>query len=249
MRDKNREQQRLDRLEQKRQEVNRRIDERRDMINRQFDRREAELRKGLNEKQEQIIAAALRVLDAEGLNSLSLRKLATYLDMQAPALYWHFKNKDLLIDYLAEAILKEEFTELKPREADEPWQEWFITMCQRMRKAMLSHRDGARIVAGAKLYPAVTLAQFMEVCQESLISAGLSEERGRLIIGTAIHFTFGRVIEEQSSPTNEELENFDFKRFFGQYPRLARNVELMLDDMQAGRDHFDESLRLIVGNA
>lgn len=42
----------------------------------------------------QIIEAAIALLDAEGLGALTVRRLARQLDVEPPALYWHFANKD-----------------------------------------------------------------------------------------------------------------------------------------------------------
>ncbi len=47
------------------------------------------------------------VLDEEGLDDVTLRKIASKLGIQDPTLYWHFKNKSDLIDDMAEAILKD----------------------------------------------------------------------------------------------------------------------------------------------
>lgn len=195
-----------------------------------------------------IVTAALELLDEEGLSELSLRKLAAKVNLRAPALYWYFKNKDELLDYMAEAILASEFTHLTPRSNDENWQDWLVCMCQRLRTAMLSHRDGARIVAGAHLYPAVTLAQFIETACESLSTAGLSNDRVDLIVGTAVHFTFGRVIEEQSSPSFEEIKEMDIRDVVQTYPRLARTIERIQATGEVrgfGDDVFEESIRLI----
>jgi AcrR family transcriptional regulator len=48
-----------------------------------------------------VVRAALRLLDEVGLHGLSLRKVASELGVQAPALYWHFKNKQELLDEMA----------------------------------------------------------------------------------------------------------------------------------------------------
>jgi TetR/AcrR family tetracycline transcriptional repressor len=237
-----RERRNLKRLEQKRLAMHEHID-------RKFSEKESRMgaQLQLNDRQEQIIAAALRLLDAEGLNNLSLRKLAKLLDLQAPALYWHFKNKEVLIDYMAEAILRQEFADLQARLDTETWQDWLMQACKRLRKAMLAHRDGARIVAGAHFYPAVTLMKFIEVCEESLVSAGVDERHTDLVVSTAIHFTFGRVIEEQAGPSLEQIEALDITSLAEQYPRLASSIARTMQELAAGYDEFDSALRLIVG--
>jgi TetR/AcrR family tetracycline transcriptional repressor len=200
-----------------------------------------------SEDQRRIIAAALELLDEVGLNELSLRKLATKLDLKAPALYWHFKNKGVLIDYMAEAILQTEFKYIKSRPDNVPWQDWLVDICKRLRQAMNSRRDGARIVAGAHLYPAVTLIRIYEATQESLISAGLEPRKADLVTTTAIHLTFGRVIEEQSSPGPEDLGKEDIKWLQKEFPRVSDSVKRTIEDNRHGYDEFEESLRLFIG--
>ena len=198
---------------------------------------------------QRIIAAALELLNEEGLNELTLRKLAAKVNLKAPALYWYFKNKDELVDHMAEAILAREFAELTPRTDDEPWQEWLVATCKQLRQAMLRYRDGARIVAGAHLWPAVTLARLLETTSASLMSAGMSHEDVELIAGTAIHFTFGRVIEEQSSPSREELRTMNIDDIALTYPRLAhhvRRIQATTEYVGFSDNNFEQAVRLIV---
>src|ERR1700688_4158094 len=54
-------------------------------------------------KRQGVVRTALRILDEVGLDGLTVRKLASELGVQAPALYWHFKNKQALLDEMATA--------------------------------------------------------------------------------------------------------------------------------------------------
>lgn len=221
-------------------------------MNRQFDRmRERLLKKygATNDSQQRIIEAALSLLKEEGLDNLSLRKLAHNVNMQAPALYWHFKNKSALVDYMAEEILQRQFKSVAPRKADEPWQEWLVAHMQKLRKAMLAFPDGGRVVAGARLYPAVTLAKINEIALESLITANVAPAIARQTVVTAINYTFGNVIEEQASPSPEELASIDLDDFFESFPHLR---QVVADVKQHGFDpdeDFKAGLRLIIHGA
>lgn len=217
--------QHIERLEQRRRLINERLDKQREQINARLDRHEAELGKRLNVKKEQIIASALELLKEKGLNDLSLRDIAKRLHMQAPALYWYFKSKDDLIDFMAEAILQQEFADLQPRRDNETWQDWLTHHMIQLRHAMLAYPDGARVVAGAHIYPAVTLAQSMECSLISLQSAGISMQTARHIILTATHYTFGYVIEEQAAPTAEQIAQIDLQELLAPYPNMAKAVE------------------------
>jgi TetR/AcrR family tetracycline transcriptional repressor len=240
----------LARLEQMRAHAQHRLDEQLDRI----DERIAHARQHLladeshpSEDQQRIITAALALLDEVGFNDLSLRKLAAKLNRKPPALYWHFENKEALIDYMAEAILQAEFHDLTPRQDEEPWQDWLVHTCTRLRTAMHTHRDGARIVAGAHLSPAVTLMRLYEVSLQSLMSAGVEMQRAHLIIKTAIEFVFGHVIEEQSSPSPDEVEHMDFLALSEHFPLFSRSIEHSLEAARRGYNEFENALRLIVG--
>ncbi|MFI7289212.1 TetR/AcrR family transcriptional regulator [Streptomyces anulatus] len=53
---------------------------------------------------EQIVAAAIELLDAEGVEALSMRKLGTRLDAAATSLYRHVANKDELIELVVDDV-------------------------------------------------------------------------------------------------------------------------------------------------
>lgn len=56
---------------------------------------------------ERVLLAALELVDAEGLDALSMRRLAGDLGVEAMALYHHAENKDGLLDGLVEVIFAE----------------------------------------------------------------------------------------------------------------------------------------------
>jgi TetR/AcrR family transcriptional regulator, tetracycline repressor protein len=202
-----------------------------------------------NDNQQRIIEAALDLLRQDGLANITLRKLASRVDMKAPALYWYFQSKEELVDYMAEAILQQEFIDLRERQADEPWQDWLDVQMSRLRKAMLRYPDGARVVAGAHLYPAVTLGKLFEYTLESLVSAGFQTQTARHILMTATTYTFGFVIEEQSMPNSEEIAMLNKELSDGGYPRI---VEAMQEAHKLHRDmghDYRAGLQMIIKGA
>ena len=52
---------------------------------------------------ERIIAAALRVMDTEGLEAVSMRRIAREVGVEAMSLYHHVRDKDDLLDGICEA--------------------------------------------------------------------------------------------------------------------------------------------------
>jgi TetR/AcrR family tetracycline transcriptional repressor len=195
-----------------------------------------------------IVTAALRVLDEEGLGNLTLRRVASELNVQAPAIYWHVKDKTELIDHMAQAILMEQFAEIDPPKKGEPWQDWLVDQMLKLRTAMWSHRDGARVVAGAHLVPAKVLAQLFEVSLSTLHDAGLKLSTADLLVSTAVHFVFGRVIEEQAGPSLDTIESMNIDVLFSEYPTFTRSVKEMLKS-PAFEDEFVESIRIMIDGA
>ncbi|MGC4938885.1 TetR/AcrR family transcriptional regulator [Kribbella sp. DT2] len=57
--------------------------------------------------QEQIVAAAIKLLDADGLDALSMRKLGAELGAVATAVYWHVANKDELLELVVDHVYGE----------------------------------------------------------------------------------------------------------------------------------------------
>ncbi|MFG3441238.1 TetR/AcrR family transcriptional regulator [Nonomuraea sp. NPDC047897] len=52
-----------------------------------------------------IVERALEIGDAEGLDAVTIRRLAADLDVTPMALYWHFKNKDRLLVGMADHLV------------------------------------------------------------------------------------------------------------------------------------------------
>jgi AcrR family transcriptional regulator len=206
----------------------------------------------VDRRKTQIIEAALDLLSEKSLTELSLRDIAKKLAIKAPALYWYFKSKSELVDYMAEAILKKGFADAQPRADDEPWQDWLIAYMHRLRKAMLAYPDGGRVVSGAHLYPVRSLAQIFENLALSLMSAGLDEQTTALIIMTTVHFTFGFVIEEQSGPSDEDVAAFTeahHRNFSTNYPNFTHAFEQYMSGDTTSDRSYDAALRLIIRGA
>ncbi|RVX45396.1 TetR family transcriptional regulator [Nonomuraea polychroma] len=67
-----------------------------------------------------IAERALEIGDAEGLDAVTIRRLATDLGVTPMALYWHYKNKEQLLVGMADHLI----AGFAPKPADErPWQE------------------------------------------------------------------------------------------------------------------------------
>ena len=98
-----------------------------------------------------VARAALRLLDRAGLDGLTVRKLAGELGVQAPALYWHFKNKEELLEEMATTVFLDAVRDSGWPHPDANWPEWAEQFGKRLREMLLRYRDGARMFSGRYL--------------------------------------------------------------------------------------------------
>lgn len=95
--------------------------------------------------QEAIVDAALEVLDADGLDQLSMRHIARTLNTTAGALYWHVGSKDGLLDLIFDHVIGEQHV---PDPDPERWREQVKDVARTMRATILGHRDIVRLSIG-----------------------------------------------------------------------------------------------------
>jgi TetR/AcrR family tetracycline transcriptional repressor len=213
------------------------------------------------QRRAEIVAAGLRLLEAGGLDGLSLRGVARELGMHAPGLYWYIESRQELIDLMAKAILNEAVGKLAPPAPGQGWDEWLTDFALRMRRALFAHRDGARVVAGALLFRTNALTPFLELALETLEAEGFSRDLAMLGAITVMRYTLGIALDDQESPVREEgarrmLEEAirkgtrtDAER----WPRVAevmsrwfQHVRTMPSAEEHGEMHFKHGLALVI---
>lgn len=122
--------------------------------------------------------------------------------MAAPTLYWHVRSKQHLLDLMAEAIVHEgaPLVDGDPSPT-EPWWEWLADRARAIRRAMLLHPDGARVVAGNR--PPPEAAHKIERVLSVLVDAGFTPpEALRCLLALTAHIS-GDALETQSESARE----------------------------------------------
>jgi TetR/AcrR family transcriptional regulator, tetracycline repressor protein len=155
-------------------------------------------------QREDVARAALRVLDEVGLDGLTMRRLAAELNIQGASLYWHFTNKQELINCMAEVIVADAFVDLRPPEADQNWTTWMAGYARLLRRMAMSHRDGARTLAEADL----SLGLFMsggDLATRVLLDAGFEARQAWGCVITVLSFVLGGSFEVQADPSHRLL--------------------------------------------
>jgi AcrR family transcriptional regulator len=151
-----------------------------------------------------IVEAALRVLDREGMDGLSMRKVGEELGTGAASLYWHVRNKEELLQLLFEKVTEDV---VLPEPDPSSWKEQLRELARNMRRAMHRHRDIARISMG-RIPLGRTLALTSEWLFELLRPVGIPDRVIALVADLAGLYVGAFTFEESlglSSPTGEDL--------------------------------------------
>ena len=165
---------------------------------------------------EAIVDAALRVLDRDGIDGLSMRRVAEELGTGAASLYWHVRKKEELLQLLYERVLTEV---VLPEPDPTRWPEQLKDLAMQMRTVMNRHRDVARLSLG-RFPSGPSLAIFAEWTFELLKPVGIPD-RVIAYLGDFFGLYVGAYALEESfgiaSPTGEDLPPEETMRMFREY--------------------------------
>jgi AcrR family transcriptional regulator len=101
---------------------------------------------------QRIVEVATSILDSDGLDALSTRRLAGELGVSAPSLYNHFATKEAILDGIADAIVAQvDLTVLDAKD----WADSLMAWARGYRRALAAHPNAVPFLArGPALRPA-----------------------------------------------------------------------------------------------
>jgi TetR/AcrR family tetracycline transcriptional repressor len=161
---------------------------------------------------DRLVAAAFAQLEEDGLEGLSMRRVAARLGVQAPALYWHVGDKAELLGLMARDIYARAYAGVG--EARD-WRAWLAAFGRALRASFAAHRDGARLCAVARPPAQTDPAGHAGRIAAPLAALGLDERHALSFQASVISFTLGWATFEANGPMHDYLERmFDFDRSF-----------------------------------
>jgi AcrR family transcriptional regulator len=144
---------------------------------------------------ERVVAEALTVIGADGIDALSMRALATRLGVVPGALYRHVRNKDQLHDLVLDEVLAEVDYEVNHSLV---WTERVKVLAHRLRTILEDHPGIAGLLKTRDPLGPHSLA-LAEAFLASLHEAGLPEPETGLAFSLVYDYTLGFAL---SSPTS-----------------------------------------------
>jgi TetR/AcrR family tetracycline transcriptional repressor len=120
---------------------------------------------------ETVVDGALALTDAEGRDGLTIRRLAQHLGVTPMALYWHFKNKDELLDGVADRLWSLVDTEI---DDTRPWAGRLRALMESIVDVLRAHPSVASLMVTTQPGNAPACFRTMETALDILANAGFS---------------------------------------------------------------------------
>lgn len=148
-----------------------------------------------------VVVAALGILNQQGLPDLTMRHLAGTLGIQPSAIYWHFANKQALLAAVSDRIIA------SARAADATgcsWQYQVQAEAAALREALLAFKDGAEVVSST-LALGLGAEELHRRLAGAIDAGGFDTETSELAATTMVHFIVGHAFHEQQRIQAEDL--------------------------------------------
>jgi AcrR family transcriptional regulator len=198
--------------------------------------------------QDRAIRVAVALADSGGIASLSMRKLASELGVEAMSLYYHVKNKDDLLDGMVGLVV----SEMVVPAADAAWKQAMRERSESARDVLKRH-PWAISQVDARTTPATL--HYLNATIGCLVGAGFSIPLAAHAMSLLDSYVHGFALQESSLPLDETgdigavTEDIlaQQEMMSGAFPHLARMAtELILQPGYAYGNEFAFGLAIIL---
>jgi AcrR family transcriptional regulator len=186
--------------------------------------------------QARIRAAALALVDAEGLEGLSMRRLATALDVSAASLYFHYATKDELLEAVAADVLANVDTSAFLT----GWEPGVRAWARSLRAALAAHPRLVPVLSHAPGRRADALQRADDI-QGGLVAAGWPPREATMIGAAAKYLVFGAALGSFAEGFAAEPEVYADR-----YPHLGQAHRLAARAAEVDRESFDFALEQLI---
>lgn len=135
---------------------------------------------------------ALKLADADGLDALTIRKLAQHLGVTPMALYWHFRSKEDLLEGVAEQVWGELDVNVDP---DAPWWAQLQKMLESLVSVLRAHPAAPQLLLEHEKRNEAAL-RATETALEILRTAGFDATYASMIARSALWTGITLVLSE-----------------------------------------------------
>jgi AcrR family transcriptional regulator len=160
---------------------------------------------------ERIVQAAVRLADADGLDAVSLRKVAGELGVGPMRLYTYIATKEVLLDLMVDAV----YAEIRP--TGDGWREVLVSLADATRQAAHRHEWLADLIGGRPQLGPNTLAS-----GEVVLAAMGGVDLGTVVpaVGAVNAYVIGAVrreIAERRAERTSGMDKHQWQHTYGPY--------------------------------
>jgi len=193
-----------------------------------------------------ILKAALRLADSQGIEQLSMRKLAKTLNVEAMSLYNHVASKDKLIDGLLDHVVSE--FEL-PR-TDQHWQTAMRVRAVSAHQVLMKHPWAALLML-SRVNVGQSILAWTDATIGCLREAGFSYELVDHAWNAIDNHTYGFTLHKINEPVSPMEYADSAQKYLPQipqdtYPYLNAMATQIADGSHSGINDFEFGLNLIL---
>jgi AcrR family transcriptional regulator len=207
-------------------------------------------RKGLD--QLSVLNEAVRFIDENGVEKLTMRRLGSRLGVEAMALYRYVPGREQLLDGVVEVVMDELYSDtMRAGDVSATWTEYLQRMAHGVRKLALDHPQvfplvATRPPAAPWLRPPLRSLRWVEAFLEGLVHHGFPGESSVTVYRAFSTFLLGHLLLETSTLGGEmglsvkDDTEFIESNDLANYPMVTQFSSVLSSDAYA--DEFEESL-------
>ena len=174
---------------------------------------------------DRVLQAALTLVDAHGLESLSMRRLGTELGVEAMSLYRHVPSKDALLDAMVDAIVKTWIDDALPVPDD--WRAHLGAIMHCAHRALLARPWAVDLVT---VRPRVGDARlrYAEAVTTALLDGGFTPQLAHhglhIVDGTIMGFTAQQARRPSAAALGDRVQALVDGALTDEYPGISRTI-------------------------
>ena len=191
---------------------------------------------------ERIVDTAIALVDAEGLDALTMRRLGAELGMDPMAVYYYVPNKAALLDAVVEAVMAE--IDLGVDDPSKPAEERLVRAAQAYAEALVRHGNALPLLLTRGPATPAALAP-VELMVAILRCGGLSLEHavaGMNVMTAAVRGYAAIIVNEMADHDHGDVEGLVALASPEEFPHLSEAAAEPQPDPQA---QFEFGLKAI----
>ncbi|HEV8568593.1 MAG TPA: TetR/AcrR family transcriptional regulator [Actinoplanes sp.] len=186
---------------------------------------------------QRIVDVASALVDAEGLEAVSVRRLATELGVRGPSLYHHFATKADILDAVADAVVAQVDVSAF---GTQDWREALKSWAYSYHAVLSAHPNIVPVIAHGPGRRPAALAM-ADTVYGALVDAGWSEARATHIGALMRYLVTGAALGSFARGFAED------PRLYERYPHLGRAHLLVEHDRCVDEGAFELGLDMLIG--